>query len=185
MVPKEPLNNLLRSAIKRPWAHRCVAFLANSPLLAAKGALRCIPIRSPQFRRRLIRGSLTGQMYFNESARSAKVVHLEFHIRQPLPITPTLRFAGTALAALLVWLAADLVRVSLGSVAGRSAVFDYAFFPAVYAGFLWATLPLFPHLTAGSRWFLRAWAALGAFVTWIWPAAVVVFYFHHWIGGTK
>ena len=100
-------------------------------------------------------------------------------------MTPTLRLAVTALAALFVWLGADFVSVSLGSPAGRSAVFDYAFLPAVYMGFLWATWPLFPHIASGGRWFLRVWTALGAFITWIWPAAVLVFYFHHSIGGTK
>lgn len=93
-----------------------------------------------------------------------------------------MRLAVTALAALLIWAAADVIKVNSG---GRSDSFELVFLPAVYAAFLWASWPFFPDMAFGSRAFLRAWTALGAFIAWLMPAAVFIFYFHHWIGGSK
>jgi hypothetical protein len=97
-------------------------------------------------------------------------------------MAPTVRLAVTALAALLIWAVLDFLQVAFGV---RSSLFKFGFFPAVYAAFLWASWPFFPGMALGSRVFLRAWTALGAFVTWLLPTAVFVFYFHHWIGGSK
>ena|SRR5690606_10804467 len=96
---------------------------------------------------------------------------------------PIWRFAAASVASLAAWMAIDAAYVAAGQPKGGTTLFDYAFLPCAYVGFLWASWPLFSSYTTYTRGAARGLCALLALIIWLLPAAIAVLQFHVAIGG--